>query len=126
MVGLASTSAWTPAWTRTVAPRATATVLAAACTVAATSGWAGSGTASVSSLPAVAQHLAGQLVQVGHLGQEQLQHGGGVEALVAEQGDRLAGDPDGRHAPAQLVGEHGDVIRRTVPPRRLPASRPTR
>jgi hypothetical protein len=49
--------------------------------------------------PAVAQHLGGQGVEVADLGQEQVQHGGAVAALVAEQRDRLAGDPDRRHPP---------------------------
>jgi hypothetical protein len=80
----------------------------------------------------VAQHLAGQRVEVADLGQQQLEHGAGVEALVAEQGDGLAGDPHRGHPPTQLVGQHGDVVGRALSPVPLGArsfrraSRPTR
>ena len=102
MVGLASTSAWAAAWTR---GRGLATVLAAACTVAARSGAASAGPdRRPSTSPA-------SLLEVGDLGQEQVQQCGGVAALVAERGDRLAGDPHRRHPAPQLVSEHGGSIR---------------
>jgi hypothetical protein len=64
----------------------------------------------------VAQHLAGQLVEVADLGQQQLEHGAGVEALAVEQGDGLAGDPHRGHPPAQLVRQHGDVVGQRLSP----------
>jgi hypothetical protein len=67
---------------------------------------------------AVAEHPRGQGVEVADLGQEQVQHGADVAALVAEERDRLAGDPDRGHPPPQLVGEHGHVIRRPCRPTR--------
>ena len=69
-------------------PRATATVLAAACTPRPRRARPAASAAG----PAVAEHLAGQLVQVATSARSS-SASGCVEALVAEHGDRLAGDP---------------------------------
>jgi hypothetical protein len=46
---------------------------------------------------ALPEHLAGELVEILDLADEQLQHLGGVLALTTERGDRLASDPERCH-----------------------------
>jgi hypothetical protein len=69
-------------------------------------------------VPAVAEHVCGQGVEVADLAQEQVQHRGDVAALVAQERHRLAGDPHRGHPPPQLVREHGHVIGRPCRPTR--------
>jgi hypothetical protein len=83
--------------TRMSTPRAAATVLAAAHRRAHVGG--GVGPAAV----AFPEHLADELVELVDLPHEEIQQVHGVQTLTTERGDCLAGHPQRRHPPPQLM-----------------------
>jgi hypothetical protein len=70
---------------------------------------------------ALPEHLPGQRVELVDLADQQVHHAGGVHALGAEHADRLSHHAQRGHPPAELMGEHGEVVRRVVRCARRPA-----
>jgi hypothetical protein len=70
---------------------------------------------------ALPEHLPGQRVELVDLADQQVHHAGGVHALGTEHADRLSHHAQRGHPPAELKGEHGEVVRRVVRCARRPA-----